>query len=131
MRDAGFSQESAEVGAWSEPLVADRIFGAYEQLFGGRTEGSEALGRQHCRMWRNLLAPGAQVHAQFARRELIKLARRAQLRDSDVERIDAAILADLLNLILRRGHGSIDSARSDGMALVQAASTLGEIRRVA
>lgn len=131
MREAGSLAETAAVAVWSESLIADRIFSAYEQIFGERSEGSEALGRQHCRMWRNLLAPGAQVHAQFARRELIKLARRAQLRDSDVERIDAAILADLLTLILRRGQGSIGAARNDGMALMQAASTLGEIRRVA
>lgn len=130
MRDATLSLTSKEIARWSEPLVADHIYSAYENLFGGKGDKSEALGRQHCRMWRNLLG-GGMLNAQFARRELMKLARMCRVDEAAVESIDAAIFSALLGLILRRGHGSIDAARLDGMALVQAASTLGEIRKAA
>jgi hypothetical protein len=130
MRETTFPRANREISKWSEPLVADHIYGEYERLLGGRTEHSEALGRQHFRMWRNLLG-GKTATAEHARRELLTLARGSNLQIGAVEAIDAAIFRELLSLILRRGHGSLDAARTDGMVLVQAASTLGEIRKAA
>jgi hypothetical protein len=125
-----YSKTSQDIARWSEPLVADQIYAAYERAVCARNEVSETLGRQHCRMWRNLLC-GETQRAQFARRDLVKLARMASVDLALVEEIDAAIFDFLLGVVLRRCHGSEAAARIDGLALVQAASTLGEIRMAA
>jgi hypothetical protein len=130
MRASVFSTTSKEIVRWSEPLVADHIYNEYERLLGGRSDASESLGRQHCRMWRHLLDSEAQ-RAHVARRDLVNLARLARINPAEIEAMDAAIFDELLNVILRRGLSSRDSARLDGMVLVRAASTLGEIRQAA
>jgi len=130
MRAKPLQTTPKEILRWSEPLVADEIYAAYERLVGGKNDVSESLGRQHCRMWRNLL--GGEAHrAQLARRDLVKLARLAELDLQAIETIDATIFDNLLGVILRRCVGSQAAARMDGRVLVEAASTLGEIRRVA
>jgi hypothetical protein len=119
-----------DIARWSEPLVADHIYGDYERAIGARNEVSETLGRQHCRMWRNLLAGEAQ-RAHLARRDLLSLAQKWRIDLATLEKIDAAIFDYLLGVILRRCQGSETAAKIDGLALVQAASTLGEIRKAA
>jgi hypothetical protein len=126
---AGWATQK-EIARWSEPLVADHIYPEYERYFGGKNELSEELGRRHCRVWRNLLN-GEAPHVKSARGNLLKLAHMVNLDDGALEAIDAAIFNDLLDVILRRCHGSRDKARLDGMTLVQAASMLGEIRKAA
>lgn len=121
---------SEDIARWSEPLVADQIYGAYERAIGARNEVSETLGRQHCRVWRNLLDGEAQ-RAQSARRDLLTLAHMSRIDLPTLEKIDSAIFDYLLGVILRRRQGSEAAARIDGMALVKAASTLGEIRKAA
>jgi len=130
MRVSTLQTEKREISRWSEPLVADDVYHAYEACFGGKTDFSEFLGRQHCRMWRSLLEGEAQ-HARLARRELVRFAGNAGLGEDLLNAIDMKIFNNLLEIILRRGFGSRDSARVDGMTLVHAASTLGEIRKAA
>ncbi|HEY8260379.1 MAG TPA: hypothetical protein VIG55_04135 [Methylosinus sp.] len=89
----------------------------------------DALGRQHCRMWRSLLE-GETVLARDARSDLVKLARRANVDERSLEAIDESVMDELFRVILRRWHGR-DEAHLNGMALMIAASTLGEIRRAA
>jgi hypothetical protein len=125
-----FAETSIEIASWSEPLVADRIFGVYQSWFRGHRQMWDALGRQHCRMWRSLLAGEASL-ARNARSDLLKLARRANLGEQNLAAIDESVMDELFRVILRRWQGSHDAARLNGMALVRAASTLGEIRRAA
>ncbi len=119
-----------EIARWSEPLIADYIYTAYERCFGGPTEASEALGRQHCRLWRNLL-DNEPVIARYLRRELLKAAAAEKLGAATLDAIDVGVFDHLMDIIMRRSQRSRDTAHSDGMTLVQAASTLGEIRKVA
>jgi hypothetical protein len=130
MRIRDFEETSREIARWSEPLVADRILMVYDQRLTGQEAASQALVFQHCRMWRNLLE-GHTARALEARRSLVKLAQRARLSDRDLEEIDRSILDELLGVILRRCQGSHMAARLQGMALVMAASALGEIRKAA
>ncbi len=130
MRTRDFEDTSREIARWSEPLVADRILMVYDQRLAGEESASQALVFQHCRMWRNLLE-GQTLRALEARRNLVKLAHRARLSDRDLEEIDKSILDELLGVILRRCQGSHMAARLQGMALVMAASALGEIRKAA
>ncbi|MBU3889041.1 hypothetical protein FM996_01270 [Methylosinus sporium] len=89
----------------------------------------DALGRQHCRMWRSLLE-GEPLLARDARNDLVLLARRANIEERSLEAIDETVMDELFRVILRRWQGR-DEARLHGMALMIAASTLGEIRRAA
>ncbi len=126
---AGWTTQK-EMARWSEPLVADHIYPEYERYFGGKNELSEEMGRRHCRVWRNLLN-GEALYVKSSRRNLLKLAHTVNLDEIALDAIDTGIFDDLLDVILRRCHGSRDKARLDGMTLVQAASMLGEIRMAA
>lgn len=130
MQSREFAETSREIARWSEPLVADRIFGVYQSWFQGRRQMWDALGRQHCRMWRSLLE-GEALLARDARSDLMKLAKCANLEERSLEAIDESVMDELFRVILRRWQGSRDEARLNGMALVLAASTLGEIRKAA
>ena len=99
-REIEFS--SSEIARWSEPLIADFIYSAYEHCFGGRTPASEALGSRHCRLWRNLLNE-EQTVAVYLRRELLKAAAAERLPISTVDAIDAAVLDSLLDVLMRPG----------------------------
>lgn len=110
--------------------MADRIFGVYRAWFEGHGQMWDALGRQHCRMWRSLLE-GEAIRAKDARSDLVRLAKRANLEEQSLEAIDETVMDELFRVILRRWQGSRDEARMNGMALVLAASTLGEIRKAA
>ncbi|MGA8171189.1 MAG: hypothetical protein WB816_10240 [Methylocystis sp.] len=121
---------SSEIIRWSEPVIADCIYSAYERCFGGQTEISEALARCHCRLWRNLLN-AEPVVARYLRRELVKAASDQRMSSAAVDAIDAAVFSHLLEVLMRPGQRPRDVAREDGMLLVHAASTLGEIRKVA
>jgi hypothetical protein len=130
MRVKLFHSKDEEIARWSEPLVADHIYGAYEHWLGGKCDGSEELGRRHCRLWRNLLSGDIQ-RARQTRGDLLKHARLADAGEEILEAIDAAVLSELLHVILRRSQSALEESRVDGMALMQAASALGGIRSAA
>jgi hypothetical protein len=130
MRTVEFEDASRDIARWSEPLVADRILHFYDGRLFGLSSESQALAFQHRRMWRNLLE-GQTTRALEARRNLIRLAYGARLDIRELEEIDQSIFDELLGVILRRCKGSHVAARLQGMALVMAASTLGEIRKAA
>jgi hypothetical protein len=119
-----------EIARWSEPLIADFIYRAYEGFLGGPTEASEALGHQHCQLWRKLLdnEPGI---ARYLRRDLLRAAAAQGLALETIDAIDIGVFDQLMDVVMRRRLRSRDAARSDGMTLVHAASTLGEIRKAA
>jgi hypothetical protein len=115
-----------EMARWSEPLVADQIYGEYERRLGRENKVSEALGRRHCLMWRHLIV-GETNSAKSAQRELLKLAQTVNLDNSALGAINAAILADLLSIISYRSRRSRNTARLAGMSLLRAAKMLNEI----
>jgi hypothetical protein len=130
MRSGIFQHADKEIGWWSAPLIADSIYGAYEQLLGGKSEMSDSLARQHCRLWRSLLENDVK-RAQQTKIRLFALIRLAHLNEAALDEIDTDVLENLLDVILRRNAGGHETARVDGKALVRAASALGEIRHAA
>lgn len=125
MQSSPIQFSSHDIARWSEPLIADCVYAAYESSMGGRTENSEALGRLHCRLWRNLLN-GELVLARYLRRELLKAAVAEKLGDATLDAIDSAVFEQLLDVIIRRGQRAARPAHVDGMSLLRAASALGE-----
>jgi hypothetical protein len=119
-----------DIALWSEPLIADYVYTAYERCLDGQNEIAALLTQQHCRVWRALL-DGEPIMARFLRQELLKALARLKLNNETLDAIDVGVCDELLEVIMRRSQRSRASARSDGMALVQAASMLGEIRNVA
>jgi hypothetical protein len=130
MRAKATETSTRDLANWSEPLIADYIFSAYENLFGGPCDVAETLARQHCRMWRNLLH-GQPTIAAYLRRELTKAVEIARLAPDAIDTIDMGVFEHLLEVVMRKGARTRDLARNEGMTLVAAASTLGEIRKVA
>lgn len=127
MRVELFHTKDEEIARWSEPLVADHIYGAYEHWLGGQCDESESLGRRHCRLWRSLLSGDTQS-ARWARSDLVEHARLSDAGEDILEAIDAAVMSELLQVILRRSPNARAESRMDGMALMQAAAALGGIR---
>lgn len=119
-----------DIALWSEPLIADYVYAAYERCLDGQAEIAELLTQQHCRVWRALL-DSEPIMARFLRQELLKALAGLRLATETLDAIDIGVCDELLEVIMRRSQRSRDSARCDAMALVQAASMLGEIRMAA
>lgn len=130
MRAKTNDPSTKELAFWGEPLIADYVFAAYERHFGAHSEKVDVLARQHCRMWRNLLH-GQTTVAAYLRRELVKAAEAQRLAPEEIDAIDTGVFEYLLDAVMRRGQRARGGARNDGMTLVNAASMLGEIRKVA
>ena len=115
-----------EIARWSEPLIADYIYAAYERC-SAPSDAATRLGRLHCRLWRCLF-DGETSGARRLRYELLKEAQALRIAGATLDAIDAAVLEELLDVVMRRSQRSRALAHADGMTLVNAASALGEIR---
>ena len=69
--------------------------------------------------------------AALARRDLLMTAEGEHLSGASIDAIDTGVFELSLDVVMRRGQRTHDAAQSDGIALMDAASTLGEIRKVA
>ena len=69
--------------------------------------------------------------AALARRDLLRTAEGEDLSGASIDAIDTAVFELSLDVVMRRGQRTHDDAQSDLIALMHAASTLGEIRKVA
>jgi hypothetical protein len=126
VRSYEFEIKSSGIVRWSEPLIADRISYVYDYCLHNH-EASKAIKSEHCWMWRYLLE-GRTSLAKRARRQLLELTTRANLEETALEQIDKSVMDDLFCTILRRWRAPSNESRLNGMALMMAASTLGEIR---
>ena len=129
MHAEGFDISDGDIARWSEPLVADRIYCAYERCRPTRLAAS-TLGRLHCQVWRCLL-DGETMVARRLRQDLVKVGQAHGIAATTMDAIDASVIEELLDVVMRRSPGSRAVARSEGMTLVNAAGALGEIRAAA
>ncbi|HYA81170.1 MAG TPA: hypothetical protein VED87_09600 [Methylocystis sp.] len=129
MHAEGFFISDRDIARWSEPLVADSIYCAYERCRPSRLAAS-TLGRLHCQVWRCLL-DGETIVARRLRQDLVKEGQAHGITATTMDAIDATVIEELLVVVMRRSQRSRAMARSEGMTLVNAASALGEIRAAA
>ena len=93
-------------------------------------DGAAALASLHCRLWRRLLN-GETTDARRLRDLLLREAGAQQLAVQTLDAVDATVMEELLEVVMRRSQSSRVAAHSDGMTLIRAASSLGEIRSAA
>mgnify|MGYP000249848418 CR=1 FL=1 len=112
---------------WSDPVVGDCLFEAYDACFGGNDDLSRPMSRQHARVWR-LIISGDKKRAAEARRDLLRLARTCRMGGEALDAIDRLVLDELVDVMAARFRGSSSDTRSYGRVLIEASATLVETR---
>ena len=112
---------------WSDPVVGDCLFEAYDACFGGNNEWSRPMSRQHARVWR-LIIGGDKKRAAEARRDLLRLARTCRMSAEALDAIDRLVLDELVDVMAARFRSSSINTRLYGRLLIEASATLVETR---
>jgi len=115
---------------WSDPVVGDCLFEAYDACFGGNAQLSRPMSRQHARVWR-LIIGGEKRRAAEARRDLLKLARTCRMGAEALDAIDRLVMDELVDVMAVRFRGSCSQTRLCGRLLIEASATLVEARLAA
>lgn len=107
---------------WSEPVIFDRLREAYrarvaEEILVWR------LARQHCRVWRSLIA-GDIGKFEGLRRELVGTLERLGLGVGCIADADARTLAELDEIVAARFRRCRRDARRYRLALIELARRL-------
>jgi len=112
---------------WSDPVVGDCLFEAYDSCFGGNMDLSRPMTRQHARVWR-LIISGDKRRAAEARRDLLRMARTCRMGSEAVDAIDRLVLDELVDVMAARFRASPNDTRHCGRVLIEASATLVETR---
>jgi hypothetical protein len=111
---------------WSEPLIFDRLFSAYQILLHDDFL-ARGLSRMHARVWRALI--GGDIGGFEALREtLITTLEPCGLTLDHLAEVDSDIMVELLDVVISRYHRSQRVARAYHLALMQLAGRLGPSR---
>jgi len=113
---------------WSEPLIFDRLFFAYNEFV------SEALARSltrlHARVWRALIA-GDMPSFESLRETLVATLKLCNLTLDHLAEVDGEIMDELLDVVISRYNRSHRTARAYHLALIELAGRLGPARLAA
>ena len=128
---ASFQSDLAD---WSAPIIADRIGEYYAMVLEadgvGREEEGLKVARRHCRMWMCLLR-GRELEARACRRDLLNMGRAFGLTPERIDAMDRAVLDELMDIVIGRFGRSRGVAHAYSMKLVEAATSLAEVRLAA
>lgn len=116
-----------EILDWSDPVVVDCLFEAYDSCFGGNMDWSRPMSRQHARVWRHIIG-GDKRRAAEARRDLLRLALACRMGAEALDAIDRLVLDELVDVMAARCRGSSSDTRSYSRLLIEASATLVETR---
>jgi hypothetical protein len=123
-----------DLADWSAPVIADRIGEHYARWLGDASDQARdrvvRVARCHCRMWRCLLQ-AQDREARVCRRALLQLGSENGLSVEQIDSIDKAVIAELMNIIISRFSRSRGEVHAYGMTLVSAATCLTEVRLTA
>ena len=106
---------------WSDPVVGDCLFEAYDACFGGNMDWSRPMSRQHARVWR-LIISGDKKRAAEARRDLLGLARTCRMGAEALDAIDRLVLDELVDVMAARFRTSSSDTRLCGRLLIEASA---------
>jgi hypothetical protein len=107
---------------WSEPIIFDRLLEAYVKRLGAGPP-AWALARLHARAWRAAISDDSRG-LEAVRRDLAEALRGHLLGGDDADDADAAIIAELLDIVMIRFQRSLSTARSYHLALIVLAGRL-------
>lgn len=107
---------------WSEPLIFDRLHGAYRRLLGDH--GSIwAMSRLHARVWRALIK-GDMAEFEEAREALTTSLAEAGLTLDHLTEVDDEIVIELLEVVVSRYSRAGRTAVAYHLALMELAGRL-------
>jgi hypothetical protein len=129
MRLADLSEGFSGLKQWSEPVIYDRLTGAYYKLISDR-ELARDLTRLHARVWRALIS-GDIAGFEELRETLVGALEPCDLTLDHLAEVDAEIIIELLDVVMARYKSSHRTARAYHLALMELAGRLRPARLAA
>ena len=114
---------------WSDPIIYDRLIGAYWKLISDR-ELARNLTRLHARVWRALIA-GEMEDFEDLRETLVGALDPCGLTLDHLAEVDGEIMTELLDVVMARYNRSHRTARVYHLALMELAGRLSPVRLAA
>jgi hypothetical protein len=111
---------------WSEPLIFDRLHGAYRRLLGDHAS-IWAMSRLHARVWRALIK-GDMAEFEEAREALVAALGEARLNLDHLAEVDEEIMVELLEVVVSRYSRAGRTAVAYHLALMELAGRLRPVR---
>ena len=108
---------------WSEPLIFDRLFTAYQSLLRDNVLARN-MARMHGRVWRALIG-GDMSGFEALRETLVAALEPCGLTLDHLAEVDGEIMIELLDVVISRYNRSRRVARTYHLALMQLAGRLG------
>ena len=118
-----------EMWLWAEPIIVDRALEAYDVGLSNRV-ASNIMARKHCRMWRAVIQDQPR-DVQGASEELQQTGAKFGVEAQVIDDVNAAVLEELVDVVLCRYRSSRSAARTFSMVLMSATSCLGALRAAA
>lgn len=129
MRLADLSEGFSGLQQWSDPIIYDRLIGAYWKLISDR-ELARNLTRLHARVWRALIA-GEMEDFEDLRETLVGALDPCALTLDHLAEVDGEIMTELLDVVMARYNRSHRTARAYHLALMALAGRLSPVRLAA
>ena len=129
MRLADLSEGFSGLQQWSDPIIYDRLIGAYWKLISDR-ELARNLTRLHARVWRALIA-GEMEDFEDLRETLVGALDPCGLTLDHLAEVDGEIMTELLDVVMARYNRSHRTARAYHLALMALAGRLSPVRLAA
>jgi hypothetical protein len=124
-RSEGFSG----LQQWSEPLIFDRLYFAYNKLIKDAAL-ARGLTRLHARVWRALIG-GDMTAFETLRPTLVTALGHCSLSLDHLAEVDGEIMTELLDVVITRYNRSHRTAKAYHLALMQLAGRLAPARAAA
>ncbi len=126
---ADLSEGFSGLKQWSDPIIYDRLIGAYWKLISDR-ELARNLTRLHARVWRALIA-GEMEDFEDLRDTLVGALDPCGLTLDHLAEVDGEIMTELLDVVMARYNRSHRTARAYHLALMALAGRLSPVRLAA
>ena len=120
---------SSGLQEWSEPVIFDQLFGAYQRLVRD-DDLARGLTRLHARVWRALIG-GELQSFELLRKTLVDALQHCGLTLDHLAEVDGEIMIELLDVVISRYNRSHHVARAYHLALMRLAGHLGPARLAA
>lgn len=128
--DMASASARRELAEWSQPVVVDFLRDLYGRRVGHDHPNLRALCVSHGRAWRYMLQ-GDVERLAAARRDTTGVARLAGLKTADIVEIDAAMLDELMDVIVSRFQRAPAQAAVYGRILLGIAGRLSALAATA
>ena len=114
---------------WAEPIIADCAAEWYARTSPDGLAAS-VMARKHCRLWRSVIHDQPASIPEISE-DLRRAGQKFGLRPNFIEQVNAAVLEELVDVVLRRFRASRTATRTFSLVLMSATSCFGTARAAA